>query len=175
MTSESAGTDQSAGAVRPTAVVRPVAEADVAAVVGLVYQLAAYEKLTAECRLTEEQLRRALFSPAPALFGHVAELAGTPVGYALWFLNYSTWKGAHGIYLLDLFVRPSHRGAGLGRALLAALAEESVRREFTGVEWEVLDWNAPAIGFYTALGARPDEGWTTYRLTGQALADLART
>jgi GNAT superfamily N-acetyltransferase len=153
--------------------VRPVTEADVPAVVGLVYELAAYEKLIAECRLTDTQLRRALFSPAPALFGHVAEVAGTVAGYALWFLNYSTWKGAHGIYLLDLYVQPRHRGGGLGRGLLAALAEESVRRDFTGVEWEVLDWNAPAIGFYTALGARPDEGWTTYRLTGQALAELA--
>jgi len=158
----------------PATVIRPVTEADVAAVVGLVYELASYEKLTAECRLTEEQLHRALFSPAPALFGHVAEVAGTPAGCALWFLNFSTWKGAHGIYLLDLYVQPAHRGGGLGRGLLAALAEECVRREFTGVEWEVLDWNAPAIGFYRGLGARPDEGWTTYRLTGQALSDLAR-
>lgn len=154
-------------------VVRRVREADVAAVVGLVYELADYERLTAECRLTDEQLRQALFSPAPAVFGHVAEVSGTVVGYALWFLTFSTWKGSHGIYLLDLYVQPAHRGGGLGRGLLAALAAESRRRGLTGVEWEVLDWNAPAIGFYRALGAEPDEGWTTYRLTGRALSELA--
>jgi ribosomal protein S18 acetylase RimI-like enzyme len=157
-----------------TAGIRRVREADVPAVVGLVYELADYERLTAECRLTTGQLRQALFSPAPALFGHVAEVAGAVAGYALWFLNYSTWKGSHGIYLLDLYVQPAHRGSGLGRGLLAALAEESCRRGLTGVEWEVLDWNTPAIGFYRALGAEPDEGWTTYRLTGSALSALAR-
>ncbi|HST46628.1 MAG TPA: GNAT family N-acetyltransferase [Jatrophihabitans sp.] len=153
--------------------IRRVREADVAAVVGLVYELAEYERLSAECRLTPDQLHQALFGPAPALFGHVAEVAGTVAGYALWFLNYSTWKGSHGIYLLDLYVQPGHRGSGLGRGLLAALAEESCRRGLTGVEWEVLDWNTPAIGFYRALGAEPDEGWTTYRLTGHALSALA--
>jgi GNAT superfamily N-acetyltransferase len=157
----------------PATGIRRVREADVAAVVGLVYELADYERLSAECRLTDDQLHQALFAPAPALFGHVAEVAGTVAGYALWFLNYSTWKGTHGIYLLDLYVRPEHRGRGLGRGLLAALAEESCRRGLTGVEWAVLDWNAPAIAFYQAVGARPDEGWTTYRLTGQALAELA--
>jgi GNAT superfamily N-acetyltransferase len=153
--------------------IRRVRESDVPAVVGLVYELASYERLSAECQLTPDQLRQALFAPAPALFGHVAEVAGTVAGYALWFLNYSTWKGNHGIYLLDLYVRPEHRARGLGRGLLAALAEESCRRGLTGVEWAVLDWNTPAIGFYRALGAEPDEGWTTYRLSGQALSALA--
>lgn len=154
--------------------IRWVAEADLAAVVGLVYELAEYERVPQECQLTPEQLREALFGPEPSLFGHVAEVDGSVVGCALWFLNYSTWKGSHGIYLLDLFVQPGHRGRGLGRSLLAALAAESRRRGLTGLEWSVLDWNRPAIAFYQSLGAQPVDGWTTYQLTGSALAALDR-
>ena len=146
----------------------------VVAACGLVYELAEYERVPQECQLTAEQLREALFAPEPALFGHVAEVGGTVVGCALWFLNYSTWKGSHGIYLLDLYVQPAHRGSGLGRGLLAALAAESERRGLTGLEWSVLDWNRPAIAFYQGLGAQPVDGWTTYQLTGAALAALAR-
>jgi len=154
--------------------VRWVAESDLAAVVGLVYELAEFERVPQECQLTAEQLREALFAPEPALFGHVAEVDGAVVGCALWYLNYSTWKGSHGIYLLDLYVQPAHRGSGLGRGLLAALAAESERRGLTGLEWSVLDWNRPAIAFYQALGAQPVDGWTTYQLTGAALSALAR-
>jgi GNAT superfamily N-acetyltransferase len=152
--------------------VRRVREADLPAVADLVHQLAAYERLAHECRLTADQLRAALFDPAPALFGHVAEVDGQVVGFTLWFLNFSTFRGVHGIFLEDLFVRPEHRGAGLGRALLTALAEECLRRGYARLEWSVLDWNTPSIGFYTSLGAAPMDEWTTFRLTGDALAAL---
>lgn len=152
--------------------VRRVRESDVPAVVGLVRELAEYERLLPEFRLTGERLRAALFAPHPALFGHVAEVDGEVVGFALWFLNYSTFRGTHGIYLEDLYVRPVHRGGGLGRALLAELAAECVRRGYARLEWSVLDWNDPAIGFYRALGAEPLDDWTMFRLTDEALAAL---
>jgi GNAT superfamily N-acetyltransferase len=153
--------------------VRRVRESDVDAVVGLVHELAAYERAPHECTLTSAQLRGALFGPAPALFGHVAEVDGHVVGCALWFLNFSTWRGTHGIYLEDLYVRPSSRGGGLGRALLTALAEECVARGYARLEWWVLDWNEPAIGFYKSLGAIAMDEWTVYRVTDGALEHLA--
>jgi len=158
----------------PAPAIRRVQEPDVAAVVGLVHELAEYERAPLECQLSRRQLRTALFGPEPALFGHVAEVEGTVVGCALWFLNFSTWRGSHGIYLEDLFVRPAHRGRGLGRALLAALAAESCQRGFSRLEWSVLDWNMPAIAFYTSLGAAPMDGWTTFRLSGAALSELGQ-
>lgn len=154
--------------------IRRVAPADVPAVVGLVHELAAYEKEPESCLLTGEQLEAALFGPAPALFGHVAERDGAVVGCALWFRNFSTWRGVHGLYLEDLYVQPAHRGAGLGRALLAALAAECTSRGYARLEWSVLDWNAPSIAFYRALGAVPMDEWTTFRLDGAALAELSR-
>ena len=152
--------------------VRRVRESDVDAVVGLVYELAEYERAPDECHVTAEQLHRALFRPHPALFGHVAELDGEVVGCALWFLNFSTWDGEHGIYLEDLYVRQSARGSGLGRALLTALAEECVARGYTRLQWWVLDWNTPAIGFYKTLGAVPMDEWTVMRVSGDALRRL---
>ena len=153
--------------------IRRVREADLNAVVGLVHELARYERAApGECRLTSDALRRALFNPAPALYGHVAEVDGTVVGCALWFLNFSTWRGTHGIYLEDLYVDPAQRGAGLGKALLTALAQECVSRGYSRLEWWVLDWNAPAIGFYRSLGAQPMDEWTVFRLTDDALAAL---
>jgi GNAT superfamily N-acetyltransferase len=145
---------------------------DVPAMVGLAEELAEYERARHECRLTTEQLHDALFRPAPALFGHVAEVDGAVVGMALWFLNFSTWRGAHGIYLEDLYVQLSQRGSGLGKALLTALAQECVDQGYARLEWSVLDWNAPAIGFYKSLGAQPLDEWTVFRLTDQALLDL---
>jgi GNAT superfamily N-acetyltransferase len=145
---------------------------DVPAMVGLAEELAEYERARHECRLTTEQLHDALFRPAPALFGHVAEVDGAVVGMALWFLNFSTWRGAHGVYLEDLYVQPSQRGSGLGKALLTALAQECVDQGYARLEWSVLDWNAPAIGFYKSLGAQPLDEWTVFRLTDQALLDL---
>jgi GNAT superfamily N-acetyltransferase len=152
--------------------IRRVREADIPAVVELVHGLAAYEHLAHECALTAPQLSKALFGPSPALFGHVAEVDGEIAGFTLWFLSFSTFRGVHGIYLEDLFVRPEHRGGGLGRALLAALASECVRQGYARLEWSVLDWNAPSIGFYKSLGAVPVDGWTMYRMTDAALATL---
>lgn len=155
-------------------VVRRVRESDVPAVVGLVRELADYERSLHECGLTETQLHEALFGPEPKVFGHVAEVAGEVVGFAVWFLNYSTWRGVHGIYLEDLYVRPTQRGSGLGRALLRELAAECVRQGYARLEWSVLDWNEPAIGFYTSLGAMPMDEWTIYRLTDDELVALAQ-
>ena len=154
--------------------IRDVAERDVEAVVALVHELAEYEHAAEHCLLTAAQLRVALFGPAPALFGHVAEVDGQVVGCALWFLNFSTWRGVHGIYLEDLYVQPAHRGAGLGRALLARLAAVCTERGLGRLEWAVLDWNAPSIGFYRALGAVAMDEWTTFRLDDAALAALGR-
>jgi GNAT superfamily N-acetyltransferase len=155
--------------------VRRVRESDVDAVVGLVYELAEYERAPDACHVTAEQLHRALFRPSPALFGHVAEMDGEVVGCALWFLNFSTWDGEHGIYLEDLYVRPTARGSGLGKALLTALAEECVRQGYTRLQWWVLNWNEPAIGFYHALGATPMHEWTVFRVNGTNLERLAKT
>jgi GNAT superfamily N-acetyltransferase len=154
--------------------IRRIREGDITAVVQLVHGLAEYERLEHECEMTDGQLRAALFGPAPALFGHVAEVDGEVAGFTLWFLSFSTFRGTHGIYLEDLFVHPDHRGSGLGRALLTELAEECVRRGYARLEWSVLDWNDPAIGFYTSLGAAPLDDWTMFRVTDEALAALGK-
>jgi GNAT superfamily N-acetyltransferase len=154
--------------------VRPIRPDDVPAVVGLVRELAEYEKAAHEVRLTEEQLTAALFGGAPKLFGHVAVADGDEVvGTALWFLNFSTWRGTHGVYLEDLYVQPGHRGTGLGRELLRTLAEVCVERGYDRLEWSVLDWNAPSIEFYRAAGAVPMDEWTVFRLTDEALSGFA--
>jgi GNAT superfamily N-acetyltransferase len=149
-------------------------EGDLPDLVAMVRELADYERALDQCSLTVEGLRSALFGPAPALFGHVAEVDGEVVGMALWFLNFSTWNGVHGIYLEDLYVRPRRRGNGAGRALLAELAAECVRQGYSRLQWQVLDWNTPSIEFYDRLGARPTPEWLGYRLTGVALGALAR-
>jgi GNAT superfamily N-acetyltransferase len=153
--------------------VRPIAPDDVAAVVGLVRELAEYEKAPDEARMTEEQLSAALFGDSPMLFGHVAEAGGRVVGMALWFLNFSTWRGTHGVYLEDLYVQPAHRGSGLGRELLRTLADLCVQRGYGRLEWSVLDWNTPSIDFYRAAGAVPMDEWTVFRLTDDVLAAFA--
>lgn len=155
--------------------VRRISESDLDAVVELVHDLAEYERAPDECHLTVAQLRAALFADAPALYGHVAESDGAVVGFALWFLNFSTWRGRHGVYLEDLFVRPEHRGKGLGKALLRELARVCVEHGYSRFEWWVLDWNEPAIDFYTALGAVPMDEWTVFRLSGDALTRLGTT
>jgi GNAT superfamily N-acetyltransferase len=155
-------------------VVRRVGPDDVGAVVRLVRELAAYEKAEHEALMTADQLSAALFGAAPALFGHVALAAdGEIAGVALWFLNFSTWRGTHGIHLEDLFVSPGHRGTGLGRELLRTLAQECVDRGFSRLEWSVLDWNTPSIDFYRAAGAVPLEEWTVFRLTDDPLTRFA--
>jgi GNAT superfamily N-acetyltransferase len=153
--------------------VRPIRPDDVPSVVGLVRELAEYEKAAHEVRLTEQQLHDRLFGEAPALFGHVAEVGGQVVGMALWFLNFSTWRGTHGIYLEDLHVQPAHRGSGLGRELLRTLAAVCVERGYSRLEWAVLDWNTPSIEFYKAAGAVPMDEWTVFRMTDEALTDFA--
>ncbi|WP_091184677.1 GNAT family N-acetyltransferase [Microlunatus flavus] len=173
----------SAAPFEPTATVREGRPDDVGTVVDMVRELAEYERAADQARITPEQLHRAVFEGAapgghPAAYLLVAEEPGADgpvvVGFALWFLNYSTWEGVHGIYLEDLYVRPASRGTGAGRALLTALARTAVERGYARVDWSVLTWNEPAIGFYRRIGAIPLEEWRTYRLTGSALASLAR-
>lgn len=152
-------------------VIRRMVEGDVETVVELVHELAEYERAPDDCHLTPEQLRTALFRENAALYGHVAERDGRIAGIALWFLNFSTWRGVHGIYLEDLYVRPEFRGSGVGRALLAELAAECVRNGYQRLEWWVLHWN-PATEFYRSLGAVEMEEWRVYRLTDDALTKL---
>ena len=163
---------------RPAVTVRDGREDDVEAVVGLVHELADYERSADQVRVTPEQLHRALFAGAApdgsrAAYLLVAEEDGETIGFALWFLNFSTWEGVHGIYLEDLYVRPEHRGTGLGKALLTSLAGIAVARGFARVEWSVLDWNTPSIEFYKAQGAAPLDEWTVFRLTDDALTRFA--
>jgi GNAT superfamily N-acetyltransferase len=155
--------------------IRTAIPADIPVIHALIRELAEYEKAPDEARATQEQLREALFGERPAAFAHMAvdDATGEAVGFALWFLNFSTWRGVHGIYLEDLYVRPGARGGGHGRALLTELARICVERGYGRLEWSVLDWNRPAIGFYEALGARPQDEWTVYRLTDGPLAQLA--
>ncbi|MET7513221.1 GNAT family N-acetyltransferase [Streptomyces sp. NPDC005480] len=154
--------------------IRTATSADVPVIHALVRELADYEEALHEARATEEQLREALFGERPAVFAHIAEddTTGEPVGFCLWFLNFSTWRGVHGIYLEDLYVRPEARGGGHGKALLTELARICVERGYARLEWSVLNWNEPSIDFYKALGAAPQDEWTVYRLTDGALARL---
>ncbi|WP_436702360.1 N-acetyltransferase family protein [Nocardioides sp. BYT-33-1] len=153
--------------------VRPATPEDVPDVLRLIRALATYEREPDAVETTEDDLRRWVFGEDPVAGVLVAESPeGVVVGMALWFRTFSTWTGTPGIYLEDLFVEPEQRGSGLGRALLTALARIAVDRGYRRVEWAVLDWNTPSIEFYEELGARPMEEWTTYRLTGQALAEL---
>jgi GNAT superfamily N-acetyltransferase len=153
--------------------IRPARPADVPAIVALIGDLADYERARHEVEITETDLHEVLFAATPAVFAHVADVGGDVVGVALWFLSFSTWVGRHGIYLEDLYVRPEHRAAGHGRALLATLAAIAVERGYGRVEWAVLDWNEPALAFYRGIGAGAMDEWTTHRLTGDALRALA--
>jgi GNAT superfamily N-acetyltransferase len=153
--------------------VRSATPADIDAIVELVGDLAEYEHARDQVELTPELLRAGLFGPDAAASAHVAEDAsGRVVGMALWFRTYSTWTGVAGIHLEDLYVRPEERGAGYGRALLAALAQTCVERGYARLEWSVLDWNESAIGFYRSLGAVPQDEWTTWRLDGAGLTTV---
>lgn len=154
--------------------IRPARPDDLPAVLDLVRELARFEREPDVVETTEEQLRQALFGPAPQVFAHVAEDATGVVAVAIWFVNYSTWTGAHGIHLEDLVVTERARSAGLGRALLQELARVCVERGYRRLDWAVLDWNVEAQGFYRSLGAAPMPEWTGWRLTGDALAGLAQ-
>lgn len=154
--------------------IRPAAPADVPVVLELVRELAAYEREPDAVEATEELLHAALFGPAPAAACHVALGEDAEVvGFALWYVTFSTWKGRPGLWLEDLFVRPGARGRGLGKALLQELAGVCVARGYPRFEWWVLDWNTPSIGFYRALGAVPQDEWTVFRVDGEALVRLA--
>ncbi len=146
---------------------------DVDAIVGLVRELATYERAPDEVHLTPELLQAALFGASPAAFCHVAEMDGEIVGMAIWFVSFSTWVGRHGIYLEDLFVQPQHRRGGIGRALLTTLAQVCVDRGYGRLEWAVLDWNVDAIAFYESIGAVAQDEWTVHRVSGPALRALA--
>ena len=149
--------------------VREAREADLDQIRQLIIELARYERAAHEDKTTTEQLRVALFGSQPAAYALVAESGSQIVGFALYFRNFSTWEGVHGIYLEDLYVMPEHRGSGLGRALLMSLAGLAVERGYARLEWAVLDWNQSAIDFYRSLGAVAMDDWTVYRLTGEAL------
>jgi GNAT superfamily N-acetyltransferase len=157
-----------------TLVIRPGVRADVPLIAELIRGLARYEKLEHEVTMTEERLAANLFGPHHYAETLIAEAEGSPVGFALFFHNFSTFLAQPGIYLEDLFVVPEHRARGIGRALLKELARLAVERECGRLEWSVLDWNREAIGFYERLGARPNSEWTVYRLTGEALSALGR-
>jgi GNAT superfamily N-acetyltransferase len=155
--------------------IREARRDDVPIILQLIHDLAVYEKEPDAVRNTSEGLEEALFGSDPRIFAHVAEDDGGVQGFALWFLNYSTWEGVHGIYLEDLYVRPEARGAGHGKALLQTLAGIAAERGYARVEWSVLNWNEPSIRFYRSLGAVPQEEWTTFRLSGAPLAGFAGT
>jgi GNAT superfamily N-acetyltransferase len=153
--------------------IRPAGAHEMALVLGFIRELAVYEHLEHEVVATEADLSAALFGPKPYAEVVFACVAGVPLGFALFFHNFSTFRGKPGIYLEDLFVRPQARGLGLGRRLLAWLARTAVERGCARLDWAVLDWNEPSIGFYRGLGAQPLEEWTGFRLTGAALTQLA--
>lgn len=159
---------------RHTGNVRPATPSDVPELIRLVRELAVYEKEPQAATATEADFTASLFPPdgAPVAHAHVAEADGRVVGMALWFLSFSTWTGRPGIWLEDLFVEPEHRGTGLGRELLATLAALCVERGYTRLEWWVLNWNEPSIGFYRSLGAVSQDEWTTFRMDGDALQRL---
>lgn len=153
--------------------IRPAAPRDAALVYQFIRDLAEYEKLLDTVEATQADVADALFGDNPRAFADIAELDGEPVGFALWFYNYSTFVGRHGIWLEDLFVRPSARGSGAGKALLVNLAKRCVDEKLGRFEWSVLDWNAPSIAFYDSLGATAMDEWIIRRLTGEPLRKLA--
>ncbi|WP_375457685.1 GNAT family N-acetyltransferase [uncultured Enterovirga sp.] len=153
--------------------IRPASPGEGALVLSLVRELAEYERLAHEVDATEAMLEAALFGPEARVFCDLAEVDGAAVGFALWFRSFSTFRGRHGLYLEDLFVRPAYRGRGIGRALLVGLARRCEAEGLPRLEWSVLNWNEPALRFYTSLGAEPMSGWTTHRLGGEALSRLA--
>ena len=153
--------------------IREAEPRDVPVIAELIRGLSVYERLEHEVTMTEEKIERSLFGERRYAETLIAEVDGEPVGFALFFHNFSTFLAQPGLYLEDLFVKPDHRGGGVGKALLARLAQIAVERGCGRMEWAVLDWNESAIGFYEKLGARPNYDWTVYRLTGESLRSLA--
>ncbi|MGB0437728.1 MAG: GNAT family N-acetyltransferase [Mycobacterium sp.] len=153
--------------------IRRVHLGDESELTAMIHELAEFERAAADCSVTETQLREALFGPQPTVQGHLVEVDGLAAAGALWFRTFSTWDGAAGIHLEDLFVRPQFRRRGLGRKLLATLARECVDHGYTRLSWAVLDWNVNAIALYDSVGGRPQSEWITYRVSGPRLSELA--
>lgn len=153
--------------------IRRAVPEDAADIADMIHALAEFERAPDQCTVTETLISTALFCDSPTVHGHVAEADGEIAAMALWFLSFSTWDGVAGIYLEDLFVRPRFRRRGLARALLAALAGECLDNGYTRLSWAVLNWNSDAVALYDGVGAEPQSEWTTYRLSGPALAELA--
>ncbi len=167
------GIDEPVDCPGMTTKIRPASPDDAETIWKLIHDLAAYEKEPNAVKVTPDVLRTQLGQEPHPFECQIAEVDGLPVGFALFFHNYSTWRGKRGLYLEDLFVKPEHRGNGVGLALLARLAAIAIERDCARMEWSVLDWNRVAIDFYEALGARPMSEWTTWRLTDSELARLA--
>jgi GNAT superfamily N-acetyltransferase len=153
--------------------IRRVEPGDEVELTAMVHELAAFERASAECTVTEKQMHDALFGAEPRVYGHLVEVDGRAAAGALWFYSFSTWDGVAGIYLEDLFVRPDHRRRGLARTLLSTLARECVDHGYSRLAWAVLDWNENAIALYDAVGGRPQTDWITYRVSGPELSALA--
>ena len=154
--------------------IRPAVIDDTDEILALIYELALYEKAPEEAKATREQIIESFFSEEPKVFCDLVEVDGAIAGLAIWFLNYSTWQGKHGIYLEDLFIRPEYRGKGYGKALLKHLAAICENRGYGRFQWWVLDWNEPSIEFYKSLGAVAMDEWTVYRVSEEALTRLAQ-
>jgi len=154
-------------------ILRAARPGDEPGILACIRALAAYEREPDAVENTVEMLTDTLFGADPKAFGHVVVREEAIVGIALWFLTYSTWTGRHGIWLEDLYVDDAQRGRGYGKALIASLAAVCIERGYSRLEWTVLDWNEPAVAFYRSLNAQPMDEWTTQRLTGQALTELA--
>jgi GNAT superfamily N-acetyltransferase len=152
--------------------IRAARPADTALIFALVQELAAYEKLGVQA--TEQAIAQALFCENPRLFCDIAQWNGEGAGFATWFLNYSTFRGSHGIYIEDIFVRPAFRGKGIGKTLMARLARRCIEQGYGRCEWAVLDWNAPSIAFYQSIGAQVLQEWRICRLSGEALKSFAQ-
>jgi GNAT superfamily N-acetyltransferase len=153
--------------------IRAARRSDLGLVLAFIHELAEYEKLLDQVDATSADVERALFCANPRVYCDIAECDGAPAGFALWFYNFSTFRGRHGIYLEDLFVRPQFRRRGLGKTLLVRLAQRAVAENCARFEWAVLDWNEPSINFYKSLGAVPNNDWTVFRLSGDALKTVA--
>lgn len=159
----------------PNLIIRSATPADTALILKFVVELAIYEKAEHEVVATEQHFADTLFCENPQAHALICEADGEAIGFALYFFSYSTWLGKHGIYLEDLFISPSARGSGGGKALLKELAKIAVAKNCGRIEWSVLDWNEPAIQFYKSLGALPKDGWTIYRMEGDVIPEFAQS
>ena len=155
--------------------IRTATPEDCSLILRFITELAIYEEAEDEVVATEDDIRNTLYAADSTTSAVICELDKQPVGFAVYFFNYSTWLGKHGLYLEDLYVSPKHRGSGAGKALLKYLAKIAVSKGCGRFEWSVLDWNEPAIKFYQSIGAEPQNEWVAYRLTGKALVDLAES